>query len=469
MARAVLVTLCMPLFAIPTLLLGQSQPPAPAGVGPDLITGDLPVLLHWGAEATNSIHAYSTATTACNLGDTPVFWHNNDNQHPVISQNLFRLAGGRFEQIGQSWLKWTYASFNESDCETCDDPGTDELLGAHCSDTYSATFNGTQTQLGPKSSVNPFTGSFPQNHATPGGGAIAGRLQVHTTDLTPSQNPGALYFVEGQHVAADDAAAGNWANNASYRQVWVTGPYNLTFANPAGGTSVTAQMVPAIQAWQDQDASVFLNAVDIPNDGRIFVARKATALGGGQWHYELAVQNLNSDRAVGGLLVLLPTGAIATNLGFHDVDYHSGEVYSGTDWTPAVTAAGPRWDTQDYAANPNANALRWGTLYNFRFDANVPPPGATLIELRLFKPGTPTVLNVRGGPIPALTGDLNCDGTAGFADINPFVQHLSNFAAWQAAYPGCPPENGDINGDGTYGQASFGDINPFVALLSGGG
>ena len=33
------------------------------------------------------------------------------------------------------------------------------------------------------------------------------------------------------------------------------------------------------------------------------------------------------------------------------------------------------------------------------------------------------------------------------------------------SYCGCPPENGDINGDGTYGQGSFGDINPFVTLL----
>ncbi len=64
-----------------------------------------------------------------------------------------------------------------------------------------------------------------------------------------------------------------------------------------------------------------------------------------------------------------------------------------------------------------------------------------------------------------LLGDLNCDGEVGFGDINPFVLFLSNFAAWQAAYPGCPPTNGDINGDGTY--PSFGDINPFVALLTG--
>jgi YVTN family beta-propeller protein len=65
----------------------------------------------------------------------------------------------------------------------------------------------------------------------------------------------------------------------------------------------------------------------------------------------------------------------------------------------------------------------------------------------------------------AVLGDLDCDGTVGFGDINPFVLYLSNFAAWQATYPDCPATNGDINGDGLY--PSFGDINPFVALLSG--
>jgi hypothetical protein len=69
-------------------------------------------------------------------------------------------------------------------------------------------------------------------------------------------------------------------------------------------------------------------------------------------------------------------------------------------------------------------------------------------------------------------GDLNCDGTYGYlslGDVNPFVLYLTDFAAWQATYPGCNPLNGDINSDGTYGQLSFGDIDPFVALLSGGG
>jgi hypothetical protein len=64
-------------------------------------------------------------------------------------------------------------------------------------------------------------------------------------------------------------------------------------------------------------------------------------------------------------------------------------------------------------------------------------------------------------------GDLNCDGSVNFGDINPFVLLLSNEAVYRTTFPNCIRINGDINGDGTYGQASFADINPFVALLSG--
>ncbi|MEW6197820.1 MAG: agmatine deiminase family protein [Planctomycetota bacterium] len=63
----------------------------------------------------------------------------------------------------------------------------------------------------------------------------------------------------------------------------------------------------------------------------------------------------------------------------------------------------------------------------------------------------------------ALTGDLNCDGLVDFGDINPFVLALTNPAAWQAAFPGCPVLNGDVNLDGV---VNFGDINPFVRLLT---
>ena len=34
------------------------------------------------------------------------------------------------------------------------------------------------------------------------------------------------------------------------------------------------------------------------------------------------------------------------------------------------------WSTETFATNQNANAIRFGTLYNFRFDADQPPQTA---------------------------------------------------------------------------------------------
>ena len=78
--------------------------------------------------------------------------------------------------------------------------------------------------------------------------------------------------------------------------------------------------------------------------------------------------------------------------------------------------------------------------------------------------GTSTDLNHDGIPDECEDlGDVNCDGSVNFGDINPFVLALSNPSMYQQTYPGCPLRNRDINGDGSFG---FGDINPFVALLS---
>ncbi len=63
-------------------------------------------------------------------------------------------------------------------------------------------------------------------------------------------------------------------------------------------------------------------------------------------------------------------------------------------------------------------------------------------------------------PVAPLPGDMNCDGVVDFADINPFVQALTEPATYADTYPAC--ENGDLDDSG---DTDFGDINPFVALL----
>ncbi|HKQ47431.1 MAG TPA: hypothetical protein VJZ71_05135 [Phycisphaerae bacterium] len=404
----------------------------PAGVdaaGPDVIVGDLDAVQRWGE--VGGITAYSVGTISCNIGDQPLEWEDLTNQHPVIAQNMYRLKDGRLEQIGQSWVKHGFLATNENTCGICPTPGPDNLLHPGCSDPYSAGLNGNQAGaggvggLGPRFQVNAATGyfDFPYSSQGASGNFIYKRLQVHTADLDPAQAGGGLYFVEGHYISPDDAAAGNDNNNASYRPVTVT---PLTYV--VSVTGVTQQQKPAIQAWQDTDATVAMASADVAGDGRIIVAGKATDLGNGFWEYEYAVQNLNSDRSVGSFSVALHSSTPVQGEGFHDVDYHSGEPYDATDWTATRLAAALRWSTTAYGVNANANALRWGTLYNFRLRTTSPPVPNAVITLGLFKPGAPasatvSIVGPSAGPV-----DCNANTIADYLEIqgNPSLDCNSN-------------------------------------------
>ena len=355
------------------------------GEYPDLIAGRLTSVVNWGT--VSAITAYSTGATSCNLGSCWVNWFFNTDEHPVFAQNLYRLKDGRFEQIGQSWVHHRFFALSQSYCETGCLPTNGSHLGVQCSNDDSAAITGGQQYLGPRYEVNASAGTIEFPFATNGetGNAIYKRLQVHNVDLDPAANVGARYFLEGQQVAADDAAAGMLHNNASYREVTIApGDYDLVFAGP------TITEIPAILAWPTIDPLVMSDTIDL--DGRIHVASTAKEIGGGLWEYEYAVHNLNSHRSIGAVEVPIPEGAAISAIGFHDVDYHSGEPFDGTDWPGAVDSGGAphrvAWSTTSHDVDPDANAIRWGTLYNFRFQADVPPELGEL-TLGLFRPGDP--------------------------------------------------------------------------------
>jgi hypothetical protein len=396
--------LFLALALIPALALAQdpNQCDEP-GDEPDVKVGDLHQTERFGA--VGGITGFSVGTISCNIGSCWLNWDSGTSDHPVIAQNMFRLKDGRFEQVGQSWVKHGFFAVNGDFCSTECIPAPDgSRLGVNCSDPYSAGLNGNQTRLGPRSEVNPSTGVFPYPFTTFGvtGDDVYKRLQVHNVDLNPTLNPGAQYFVEGQYVAADDAAAGNSANNNAYRPITVTGS-DPVFDIGLTGTTVEQ---PAVDAWAAADPGVHAAAVDITNDGQFLVYSRAADLGNGTWHYEYAVQNLTSHRAAGSFEVPLKAGAQLQNIGFHDVDYHSGEPYSGFDWGPQLSVDSISWSTTDHGVDPNANALRWGTLYNFRFDADVPPVTGE-VTLGLFLPGIPSQVQV-AARIPS---QCNNDGT----------------------------------------------------------
>lgn len=357
--------------------------------GPDVVVFDLYDTSYEGSLGGSS--AYAVGTESCNRGDWPVEWvsaSQDSNEHPVIAQNLYRLKDGRLEQLGQSWLKHGFLSINGSACDTCVyPPNGSAQLGVGCSDPYSAGLNGSQGNLGPRSEVNAFTGVFPVPFSEPDGGSfntLSGRIVVDTDDVTPALNPGALYFIEGQYVTQDDAAWGNALNNASYRKVTVGGSLSLAFDGP------THETFPAIYAWNAQDPTVTVQRVDIPGEGSFFMASKVSDNGNGTWRYEYAVFNLNSHRSARSFSIPINDDTAVTNSGFHDVDSHSGEPYDLTDWSITVDngAGWVTWSTDDFATNENANALRWGTMYNFWFDADAAPLSGGA-QIGLFRPGSP--------------------------------------------------------------------------------
>ena len=174
-------------------------------------------------------------------------------------------------------------------------------------------------------------------------------------------------------------------------------------------------------------------------------------VGENRWHYEYAVHNLNSDRSGQAFEVPIPAGVEVTNVGFNNCRHHSGEPYSSADWNMEVLPGAVRWNTSTYAQTANANALRWGTMFNFRFEANAPPQEVEA-TLSLFKPGgVPSMAIATLGPAaPSIPGDFDGNGEVNGADLSILL------SAWGTTDP-----QADLDGNGEVGGSD-------LAILLGG-
>ncbi|TDJ78472.1 MAG: hypothetical protein E2O39_01435 [Planctomycetota bacterium] len=355
--------------------------------------------------SSSGTRAYSFATTSCNEGNVNLAWGGSGTStHPVIAQNMFRVdtTAGRVTQLGYSWLKHGFCAVNENSCGSCQ--GTScSSLGIGCADTYGSGLNDGSSGKG-KADVDGTTGAHNDSSLTSpsGNGTIRGRLQVSASQMGLS---GSRYICEAQYVYAIDHQAGNGRNNVSWREV--------NTSSGSGGIDGFGHTIRryecAVEAWQELDSGVTVVEVvntDEPtqidqDQGHYVLGCKTTSLGGGLYRYEYALQNLTSDQSASSFAVPLCSGIIASDFYFHDVDHHSGSPYSDVDW--AVTQGGGElvWEvTEDYGTNVNANALRWGTLYNFGFTADSAPVPSQ-VAIGLFKPG----------PTSALTADIEAPCT----------------------------------------------------------
>ena len=398
--------------------------------GPDVIVGDVEDVAQFNAPAGTQV-GLAIGTDSCNNGDQPINWFAlPDNDHPLVPQNLYRMSGGanndeRFEQIGQSWMKHTFLALEDFVCGNCNTSGcqTGSHLCPGCSDPYVSGLNGDQNSIGSRAWVNPFTGNFPggidengqptaNDHLGHVHDGVSHRILVETSDLVPANNPGATYFGEAAYLSPhkyiwcqSHPGQCNMFNNYSYRQFSVTG--GPTFFN-FPPVSSTIRMQPAIQAWSATGATIQQIEPDPGNDGVFFVGYKVTGPNAGVWHYDYAVFNMNLDRAIQSFEVVFPGFPPGlSNVGFHAPPQHPGWAHDGTQGdagyssTPWIFTVNPPppfpnsavWNCETFLQNPNANAIRWGTLYNFRFDSSA-PPAATTANIGFFKTGSPATVNV---------------------------------------------------------------------------
>jgi hypothetical protein len=277
--------------------------------------------------------------------------------------------------------------------------------------------------LGPRHEVNPYTGGWRclgtyfdgvpvdciRSFFGNGLDDVEHRLEVAEADLGL---PGATYYYEGVYYVQADVAH---ANNIGYRQCTMSyqGGGDWNFATVGGG--VLPLPGPVIAQW----GNVHDTAAPDPVDGDIMSAAKATDLGNGQWHYEIALYNRSSDRQVREVSIPIG-GANISNIGFHDPDQDPTN-----DWAAVVANGQITWSTGAFES-PGANPLSSQKLFNFRFDADRDPVPAEMTAL-LYKPGEvmSTVLDIEG-PNGAATDVVVTPGAAVElslrADPNPFAQ-----------------------------------------------
>lgn len=453
MNRTARLVLAVAGVAAPSLVLAQ---PACFRPGPDVIVGDINGIANFAP--AGEFDAVSLGVTLCNIGSSPVECAFNTNQHPIITQNLYRLrtvdGATRFEQIGLGWCFHTFfALSNTLCCPTCS--ATDgRTLGVGCADPHTASRLGSQSGLSPRWQVNASTGAFAYPPANPAfSGSVARRLQVRLIDLEPSFAPGAQYFGEAHTVAPDDATEGDKQNNTSYRPCTVSrsttgGGFNIALA----GTTTRAASI--LDVWRAADPSVVITHVDVPGDGRFEIGARVTRLASATWRYEYAVRNLSSHRSGASFTLGVQPGmrTLIANAAFHDVDYHDGDgdgnsTFDGTDWPLVVGKSFLTWATTPFQANPNANALRWGTLYNFRVDLNIAPIHTGALSLGLFRPGTPDSVEVDNLPVPGTpcVADWNASGEITSQDFFDFMAVFFEGIA-------------DANGDGETDSQDFFDF-----------
>ena len=427
-----------------------------------------------GAAYPNGEVGMAMLNEMCNPGTVGIPWSAAmQSNHPKFGFLLVRVSGGKIEQINDwSFCKHAFTSTNYSGaCGTCTTPGG-SVMGVGCSDTYGAGNNADRYWLGPPAEIDPWLGTWNPvgsyfdrgDPAVTGAGAVDGvrtlsgtqtnafdavknRMTVREADLLTA---GAQYFYAIQLIHQGEPVANRGDNLASRG---CTPSYSgSSWSFPNNASAMTHGSV--LTRWPGAEVNVGQNGND---DGRFFVGCVVTPLGGGNYHYEYAVHNVDNNRGGAAFRVPIDAGAVASNFTFGDIDTNALN-----EWGAA------RIGNEVVFTAPASNPLNWGTIYNFGFDANF-APGSGMVTLDEARLG-PGALSVGvGAKVPsgstfaqATATGAGCGGSNCQSAFYEYFASAANFdlanTRWALTYAG---------GNYTLGQGSGSFLPPSAAAVNG--
>src|SRR4029077_8907074 len=112
---------------------------------------------------------------------------------------------------------------------------------------------------------------------------------------------------------------------------------------------------------------------------------------------EYALYNQNLDRSIQSFSVPVAPGVSISNAAFHAPPQEPGwandgtlnnQGYSSQPWTFTQASGSITWNSERFAQNQNATAIRYATLYTFGSYADQPPQAASA-TVGFFKTGSP--------------------------------------------------------------------------------
>lgn len=306
-----------------------------------------------------------------NVGTADIPWYQkftgsfppyDNDQHPYLIWNMYRVIDNRLEQIGTSGIKHAFLTINTNCTINC---GNNHILWLGCEDVYGVANNDSGWDIGPRQEVESLTGIWQStcsffdpgctgSQTNSSNGTDENRLVVRESAISDSN---LTYYFSAWYPNREDV---DIYNSMGYR---VVDPQPVTATAWNIGTVGGFVNGPVIDAWvspgtqSSNEASVRISHAE----GHATFAAKVIDLGGGLYRYHYALDNYDVDARLASYRFSLNAADSLTDFVFSDADNDDAN-----NWT--ISRNGDLVTVQN-----NGREQDWGELNSFSFTTSAAP------------------------------------------------------------------------------------------------